>query len=223
MFIINDRVSSPDSELIELLKKVEPATVGHFRHHGFMAPAIRPLLKGLKVVGPAVTVRTPGADSTVVHKVMEIAQQGDVVVIDRCGDTNHACLGGGVALAAHCRGLAGCIIDGPATDIDEIEEMNFPVYATGLSPITTKLLGFGGEINTVIQCGGVTVHPGDLIVADNNGVVVLRPDEARAVAEKAIGMQEAEVTLLEQIKAGQTLSSLSRANAIIEEKGWRKS
>jgi 4-hydroxy-4-methyl-2-oxoglutarate aldolase len=217
MFIINDRAPKPDKELVELLKSVEPATVGHFRHHGFMDPAIRPVVKRPHVVGPAVTVKTPGADSTVVHKVMEIAEPGDVIVIDRCGDRLHACWGGVVTLAAQLKGVAGGIVDGAATDVDEIAEAGFSLYCRGASAMTTKLLGFGGEINTVVQCGGVTVHPGDLIVADSNGILVLGPEEARAVAKKALAMQEAEKQLIEEIKAGKPLPSVTRANAIISE------
>jgi len=217
MFIINERAPSPERELIDLLKRVEPATVGHVRHYGFMDPSIRPVIKKPHVVGPAVTVKTAGADSTVVHKVMEIAEPGDVIVVDRCGDRLHACWGGVVTLAASVKGVAGGIVDGLATDIDEIAEEGFPLYCRGASAMTTKLLGFGGEINTDIQCGGVTVHPGDLIVADGNGILVLSPGEAAEVAEKALQMQEAEVGLIEEIKAGKSLPSLTRANALIAE------
>ena len=215
MFVINESPAKPDPELIALLKDVEPATVGHFRHHGFIDPAIRPVIKAAKIVGPAVTVKTPGADSTVVHKVMEIVQPGDVIVIDRCGDRLHACWGGMLTLSAHLKGLAGGIIDGPATDTDEIEEFGFPIYCRGISAITTKLLGFGGEINTGIQCGGVSIEPGDLIVADRNGVLVLKPQEAREVAAKALAMQAAEKNFAEELKAGKSLPSISGANAII--------
>lgn len=215
MFVINERGPEPDNDLMEMLKAVEPATVGHFKHHGFMSPSIRPVVRGTKIVGPAVTVKTPGADSTVVHKVMEIVQPGDVIVVDRCGDTIHACWGGGVTLAAHFKKVAGGIVDGCATDIDEIEELGFPLYSNGISAITTKLLGFGGEINTIVQCGGVTVHPGDLIVADTNGILVLRPDEARAVAEKALTTQEMEKGLLDALKSGKSLPELSGANVIV--------
>lgn len=216
MFIIKDRAPEPRRDLIEMLSKVEPATVGHFKHDGFMNPAIRPIVPGLKLVGPAVTVKTPGADSTVVHKVMEFIQPGDVVVVDRCGDGIHACWGGRVTLAAHLKKAAGGIVDGCATDIDEIEKIGFPLFAKGISAITTKLLGFGGEINTVVQCGGITVHPGDLVVADNNGILVLRPAEARAVAEKALLMQEMERDLTEALKSGKSLPEISGANKIIE-------
>ena len=141
MFIINDSAPAPEPELLEMLKKVETATVGHFKHFGFMHPGIRPLASGPTVVGPAVTVKTPGEDSTVVHKVMEMVRPGDIVVVDRCGDTIHACWGGVVTLAAHLKGAAGAIIDGPATDAEEINEIGLPLYCRGVSAITTKLLG----------------------------------------------------------------------------------
>jgi 4-hydroxy-4-methyl-2-oxoglutarate aldolase len=221
MFIIKDRAPKPDDGIIDLLKRVEPATVGHFRHYGFMDPAIRPVIKKAHIVGPALTVRTPGADSTIVHKAMGIAEPGDVIVIDRCGDRLHACWGGVVTLAAHLKAVAGGIIDGPATDVDEIAEHGFPLYCRGVSAMTTKLLGFGGEINTVIQCGGVTVHPGDFVIADSNGILVLRPQEAASVAEKALAMQESEEQLIKELKAGKSLSSLTRANAIISETAKR--
>jgi len=217
MFVIKDRPENPDPKLIKLLKDVEPATIGHFRHYGFIDPAIRPVLKDTKIVGTALTVKTPGADSTVVHKAMELAKPGDVLIIDRCGDRKHACWGGMVTLSAHLKELAGGIIDGPATDIDEIEELKFPVYSRGLSALTTKLLGYGGEINTVVQCGGVTVEPGDLIVADRNGIVVLKPHEAAEIANKALAMQEAEKALEKELREGKSLASLSKANTIISE------
>lgn len=217
MYIINERGPETSTELIEMLKAVEPATVGHFRHHGFMDPSIRPVLKGAKMVGPAVTVKTPGADSTVVHKVMEIVQPGDVIIVDRCGDTIHACWGGVVTLTAHLKKVAGGIVDGPVTDVEEIEELDFPLYSKGISAITTKLLNFGGEINTVVQCGGVIVHPGDLIVADSNGVLVFPPEEARSVAEKALSMQKNEAELIKKLKSGKSLPELTGVNRIIAE------
>ncbi|MFH1931079.1 MAG: RraA family protein [Pseudomonadota bacterium] len=215
MFVINERGPEPDDELIEMLKSVEPATVGHFKHDGFMNPSLRPVVRSAKLVGPAVTVKAPGADSTVVHKAIEIAQPGDVIVVDRCGDTKHACWGGLVTLAAYLNKVAGGIVDGSATDISEVEALGFPLYANGISALTTKLLGFGGEINTIVQCGGVTVNPGDLIVADDNGILVLRPDEAKAVAEKALFIQEKEKGLVDALKLGKALADLSGANALI--------
>jgi len=145
------------------------------------------------------------------------------VVVDRCGDTLHACWGGVVTLAARLKGVAGAVIDGPATDADEIKEIGLPVYCRGISAITTKLLGLAGEINTAVQCGGVSVQPGDLILADANGVLVLRPSEAAAVAQEALARQESEKKLLAGLKAGKDLPALTRANSLIAEKGFKKS
>jgi len=216
--IIKERVNTFSKELIEKFKAVEPPTVGHFRHDGFMSPRIRPLFPEALMVGPAVTVKTPANDSTMVHKVLEIAQPGDVIVVDRCGDTMHACWGGVVTAAAHLLGFAGAVVDGVATDLVEIVELKFPVYCTGTSAITTKILGFGGEINTPVQCGGVVVHPGDLVAADANGVLVLPPEDVERVMEEALKRQEREKAVIQRLRDGEHLADISIANKVIREK-----
>ena len=215
--IINDRVNPFSQDLIDKFKAVEPPTVGHFRHHGFMSPRIRPLFPEALMVGPAVTVKTPANDSTMVHKVLEIAEPGDVIVVDRCGDEMHACWGGVVTAAAHMKGFAGAVVDGVATDLIEIIDLKFPVYCTGTSAVTTKILGLGGEINTPVQYGGVVVHPGDLVAADGNGVLILPPDEVESVMEEALKRQEREKTVLERLRAGEQLADISIANQVIKE------
>jgi 4-hydroxy-4-methyl-2-oxoglutarate aldolase len=218
MFIINDHSERADSRLLEQLALVETATVGHFKHSGFMDPRIRPAMRTRTLVGPAFTVKIPGPDSTLLHRAIDLAHPGDVIVVDRCGDLLHACLGGAVSLAANLRGVAGSIIDGPITDIDEIEQVGLPVYSRGISALTTKLLGYGGEINTAIECGGVIVRPGDYILADRNGILVLSPGEARSVAEEALEMQEEEKEFISRLRAGESLSEMSGASSIIREK-----
>jgi regulator of RNase E activity RraA len=216
--IIKERVNTFSKELIEKFKAVEPPTVGHFRHDGFMSPRIRPLFPEAVMVGPAVTVKTPANDSTMVHKVLEIAQPGDVIVVDRCGDTVHACWGGVVTMAAHLCGFAGAVVDGVATDLVEIVELRFPVYCTGTSAITTKILGLGGEINTPVQCGGVVVRPGDLVAADANGVLVIPPEDADSVMEEALKRQEREKAVIQRLRNGEHLADISIANKVIREK-----
>lgn len=218
MFVINDHPERPDDDVLDMLKGVEIATVGHFKHDGFMDPSIRPGLKTGILVGQAFTVKTPGPDSTILHKAVDLAHPGDVIVVDRCGDVLHACWGGAVTLAASIKDVAGAIIDGPITDVDEIEEIGFTIFSKGITALTTKLLGFGGEINTTIQCGGVTIHPGDFIVADRNGVLVLEPGDAREVAESALKMQEEEEEFILKLRAGGSLPELSGANSIIQDK-----
>ena len=202
----------------ERFNKVEPATIGHHLHYGFMDPSIKSMLYDVKVVGTAFTARTNVNDSTMVHKAVSSAKEGDVIVIDRTGDTKHACVGEVVAYAAKSRKISGIIIDGPCTDIQAIREIGIPVFATGLSPITTKLYGESGEINTTVQCGGVTVNPGDLIIADDNGVLVLTQElNYESILEKAEASEQKEPETKKLLDSGRTLSSLSRADQLIEE------
>lgn len=203
--------------LRERFKNVDPATIGHYLHYGFMDPSIKSMLQNVKVVGTAFTVKTSVNDSTMVHKAVSIAQEGDILIIDRNGDKKHAPVGEMIVYAANVRKLAAIIIDGPCTDIQAIREINLPVFATGVSPITTKLLGQSGEINGVIQCGGVSVSPGDLIVADDNGVLVLPPDiNYEEILEKAEASEKQEPISKRLLDEGALLSSLTKADEILE-------
>lgn len=197
---------------------VEPATIGHHLHYGFMDSRVRSMLQDVKIVGNAFTVRTNSNDSTMVHKAVSMAREGDVIVIDRTGDTKHACVGEMVVYAAKSRNVAGIIIDGPCTDIRAIREIGVPVFATGLSPITTKLYGISGEINTIIQCGGVAVKPGDFIIADDNGVLVLSQDlNYEEILEKAEFSERNEPNFKRLLDMGKPLSSITKADQLLEQ------
>jgi 4-hydroxy-4-methyl-2-oxoglutarate aldolase len=198
---------------LELLAQVETATVGHSRHLGFMDRTIQPLLRGRRVVGVAVTVAIPGPDSTLLHHALGLLRPGDVVVVDRLGDVRHACWGGGVTVAAKAAGAVGAIVDGPCTDLAEIEASAFPIWCRGLSPITTRLYDLGGAMNVPISSGGVAVRPGDAVLADESGVLVLPRQEVRGVAEEAIARQKRGVDREQQIRAGAKLGDLSGATA----------
>jgi 4-hydroxy-4-methyl-2-oxoglutarate aldolase len=211
----NQRITD---ELLERFKKVEPATIGHYVNSGFMNPAIKSMLDDVKVTGLAFTVKTAGKDSVMVHKAVSMAEEGDVIVIDRSGDTRHACVGGVVAYAANSRKVSAIIIDGPCTDIQDIRKLGIPVFATGLSPITTNVLGESGEINTTVQCGGVVVESGDLILADDNGVLVIPKDapydEMLQRAEASIEREPKTKALLD---SGRTLASIGKADELLKE------
>jgi len=144
---INPRVDRLPPDLVEGFLHVDPATVGHFIHFGFVDSGIKPLWRPVKMAGPAFTVRTPAMDTTMLHRCFEYVKPGDVLVIDRCGDMVHAGFGGVVAFAAMVQKVAGVVIDGLATDIREIEEYRLPVFARGLTALTTKMWGMGGAIN----------------------------------------------------------------------------
>ncbi|ESR27019.1 RraA family protein [Lutibaculum baratangense] len=216
MFILNDMPQQVPAEKIEKLKTVETATVGHFKHMGFLDGRLRAMLPDVRVAGTAVTLRIPGADSTLLHHVMGLVRPGDFLIIDRAGDTRHACWGGVITHTAKRRGVVGAAVDGPATDVADFRKHQLPMWCTGPSPITTKLLGLAGELNVPVSCGGVSVSPGDAVLADENGVLILKPDEIDAVADRALAMQEREITLLQRIDAGELLPEISGATAKIE-------
>ena len=217
MFLINDVPQAIDPALVALLRQAEPATIGHFRHVGFMDPAVRSLLSGHRIAGTAVTVRCFGPDIAIVHYALGKLRSGDVLVIDRAGDMRHAACGGGVAFAAREAGCIGIIIDGMATDIDELRDYGLPVWARGLSTVTGKRLFLHGEFATPISCGGVAVNPGDAILADENGVLVMPPSDIKASAERAIAMQQAEKLSLARIAKGERLPDINGTNARIAE------
>jgi regulator of RNase E activity RraA len=214
MIVINQRVAdSVPAALIERLCAIPPATIGHMRDFGFMDCGLRPIgRRGFTVCGPAVTVRTIAIDSSVVHKAISIAQPGDVLVIDRNNDAKHAAWGEMTSLAATVRGLAGTIIDGPVTDIVEIEEMGYLVFSRGISPITTRGLALSGEINTSVTCGGVTVNPGDIILADDNGILVVPPSMVAEVVERCAPRVEREALIRRRLLAGEQLADITGAN-----------
>ena len=100
-----------------------------------------------RVAGTAVTLAIPGQDSTLLHHALGLLRPGDILVVDRLGDDKHACWGGGVTVAAKAAGAVAGIVDGPCTDLTEIEDSDFPLWCRGMSPITTRLYNLGGTLN----------------------------------------------------------------------------
>jgi regulator of RNase E activity RraA len=218
MFTLNPLPTQVAPDVLEVLARAEPATIGHVLHTGFMAPEVRLLTQGyVRIAGTAVTARCHGSDGTIVHYALGQLRPGDILVLDRAGDTKHATCGGGVAFAAKAAGCVGIIIDGPATDIQELRAHGLPVWGRGLSVVTTKREFSHGEFCVPVSCGGVSVQPGDAILADENGVLVLPPGQARAAAERAIAMQADEPVRLEQVRAGARLPDINGTNARIRE------
>ena len=147
-----------------------------------MDPAIRSLLDGVKVAGPAVTVRIADCDAYAMNRALLELYPGAVLVVDMSGDHRHAPVGAVTAAAATAQGAAGVVVDGVATDILELRATGLPVFARGTSCLTTKRVRSGGSaVNVPVQCGGIRVRPGDWVLGDDNGVIVLSPEAAAEV------------------------------------------
>ncbi|RVT93536.1 RraA family protein [Sphingomonas crocodyli] len=197
------------------LIRAEVATIGHWRRWGFPHRSIQRVGSGEAIVGTAVTVACPSEDNSIVHHAVSLLREGDILVIDRLGDNDVACWGGVVNYAAKLRGAAAVIIDGPCTDIREIEQAGLPIWCRGVSGRTSLPLGNAGRINVPIAVGGAVVMPGDAILCDDDGLVVLPPSEAAAVAKRAIEHQSRAGGTLASLREGQSIAEMSGAAAKI--------
>lgn len=222
VFTVKPRVQGVTPELVDLFQEVGTSTIGHLTDFGFLK-GLKPLFRPIHFVGNAVTVRIPHMDSTAVHKALDFVEPGDVLVIDMSGDVERSCFGGIVSYAAKAKKVAGVIVAGCINDVEEIKEIQLPVFSLGVSPITTRILGIEGEINTTVSVCGVSIHPGDLVVADNDGVFVINPESAAKYAEIAIEKQLREPETKRKIDSGISLASISKADRFFTTEGQPES
>ncbi|MBP2629291.1 MAG: Dimethylmenaquinone methyltransferase [Firmicutes bacterium] len=192
----------PDKKLVELFRGLPVANIDDCMNRtAAVDPMIKPLNK-TPLLGTAFTVKVPEGDNLMFHKAMDMAQPGDVIVIDANGDINRSIFG--ELMISYCkkRGIAGVIVDGSVRDADALAEMDIAIYAKGITPNGPYKNG-PGEINTTISFGGEIVHPGDIIVGDGDGIVIIRPEDAEELAEKTrqVGIKESAI-MKEIIEAG---------------------
>lgn len=155
-------------------------------HTGGLGPAFRPVYEGATFAGPAMTVRTVGTDLSAVYAGIAAAPPGSVLVIDTHGTREWAFWGETTTRAALERGVVAAVIDGPCRDVTAIRRLGFPVTCTGHVPQAGRR-GTHGETRVPVTLGGVPVHPGDVIVGDDNGVVVLPAAEAAQAIRHVLG------------------------------------
>src|SRR6266540_4203089 len=175
-FRVYRRSARPDAALIQRFLTVHSADLSDAMNRaGTMDRGIEPIFSPMRrIVGPAVTVSAPTGAFKIVKIGMEQARRGDVLVVNARGVTNGALIGGNVARGLLHRGLAGFISDGAVRDPSEIRELGFATFARGVTTVMGPIDG-PGEVNVPIACGGVVVNPGDIIVADEDGVVAVHP------------------------------------------------
>ena len=172
-----------------------------------MTSDMRPVFEGIRLVGTAVTVKTLASDLAAAFKAIDVSEPGDVVVIDSHGSANTAFWGENMAMSAINRGVVAAVVDGACRDVEEIRKLGFPVVCKGFVPNVGSISGYG-HVNVPVQCAGVAVSPGDLVVVDGNGVVVVPGGESARVLERAQGLLRTEHVLQERIRAGATIGEL---------------
>ena len=163
--------------------------------HGHIAP----LASNMRFAGPAITVEVRPGDNLMIHAAMAVAQPGDVIVVDGKGDLSSALMGEIMSQQCVALGIAAVVIDGAVRDSEAIRELGFPMYAAGLNPNgPTKFVP--GRLNHPISIGGVTVHPGDLVVGDADGVTVVERAKAAAMLPLAADKVAAETKRIADIQ-----------------------
>ena len=171
---------------------------------GALDGRIAALAPGMRLAGPAFTVEVRAGDNLMIHAAMAMARPGDVLVIDGKGDRSCALMGSIMINACKKLGLGGVVVDAAVRDTEELRELGFPVYAVGSNPNgPTKFVP--GRINWPISCGGVAVRPGDLVVGDADGVIVIEREKAQSLLELATRKVADERKRLDDIAAGRDL------------------
>lgn len=187
-----------EKRLVELFKDLPVANIDDCMNRtAAVDPSIKPLNKS-PLLGTAFTVKVPEGDNLMFHKAMDMAQAGDVIVIDAGGDINRAIFGELMITYCKTRGIAGVIVDGSVRDADALSEMDIAIYAKGVTPNGPYKNG-PGEINTPISFGGKVICPGDIIVGDGDGIVVIKPDAAEVIAEQTRKISEKEYGIMSEI------------------------
>jgi len=186
---------------------------------------IKPIDSYMKVCGTSITVDCPVADNLTLHKAIEVAAEGDVLVVDAKGNKEAGGMWGEImTTAAQTKGIRGIIIDGAVRDVRALLDLRFPTFASAISPGGTikKTLG---SINTPIVCGGVAVHPGDVVVGDADGVVVVPMNLSENLITKAEQRENAETEIKKRLRMGETTMKIYGFDQLLagENVGQRRS
>ena len=205
---------SREEEMIAIFREVSTSNISDAMHRKGAMRGILPVNLGVKIVGRAVTVQTFAGDWAKPVEAIDLAGPGDVLVVYN-GSNFIAPWGGLATLSCKMKGIEGVVIDGAVRDVDEIRAMKYPIFSSGITPNAGDPKGMG-EINSEINCAGQIVKPGDYIVGDECGVVVIPKERAYEIARRAKEVEKTEDRLYEEIRRGSTLSQ------VIKLKKWEK-
>jgi regulator of RNase E activity RraA len=197
----NPSASQAPEEIISALRRIPVALLSDNMHRNCGSVGLQPHHRPAPLVGTAVTVRTRGGDNLAVLRAFEFCRPGDVMVVDAGGDITNAIVGGILTFQAASMGLAGMVIDGAIRDVAEIRERPFPVYARGINHRGPYKDG-PGQINVTVTVGGMAVHPGDVVVGDQDGLLAFTPAMAVSLIEKAEAQRAKEEATMQSMRDG---------------------
>ena len=208
-------------ERLEQLAKLPTGNVADNNNgapkQGVMDSGIKPIDPACHMVGRAVTVQAFPGDNLALHQGIYACRPGDVLVIDCHGYTEAGHFGDVMATACKARGIAGVVIDGSARDAEDIKKLGLPVFVRALNPSGTVKESLA-RLNVPVLAGGIEVHPGDILLGDCDGVVVVPKADEDSVFEKALAKYEKEQHIIEALLAGKTTLEIYGFDRLIEEK-----
>jgi len=197
------KISRPDPEAVKILGELGVATVHEAQGRtGLMKPYMRPIYPTAKVAGPAVTVLCQSGDNLMIHAAVEVCQPGDVLVVTTGSDSTDGMFGDLLATSLVAHGVLGLIIEAGVRDVSELTAMDFPVWSRAISAQGT-VKSTAGSVNIPIVCAGAAVRPGDAIVADMDGVVVVPRERAAEVAKASQARAAKEEKNREGLRSGE--------------------
>ncbi len=196
---IYTEIKRPDKILVEQFRNIPASNIGDMMNRLYcMRENISRIGKTTAcLLGTAFTVKVPDGDNVFVHRALDLAQAGDVIVIDGNGCTSRSLMGEIMFTYAQNKGIAGIIVDGAIRDSDALKELDIPVYAAGITPQGPYKNG-PGEINVPVSCGGQVVFPGDILVGDADGICVIRASEAEKIVDAVHKKFDGEQVLLDR-------------------------
>lgn len=213
-------INRPNPPLLEGFRRHETAKIADvMRGAGVMHTAIKPLARGMRIAGPAVTVLTRPGDVLFVLKASDVMQPGDVMVIDAGGNPEIAAMGERYATYLKHLGATGIVIDGGCRDTAGIIALGLPTWARGQCIAVFGSVG-PGAVNVPVQCGGVIVNPGDIVVGDDDGVVIVPLNDAQRVLALADEHLEEELEWVRQIETGRRWSEIHNLDQRVA--AWRE-
>jgi 4-hydroxy-4-methyl-2-oxoglutarate aldolase len=211
------KVNRVAPEVVAQAREVTVADVhesmGPAGRSALMSDRMRPLKEGQKIAGPAVTAFSWPGDNLMMHRALYLAQPGDVLVVVCRAELSGAQWGDLATRYALKKGLAGVVVQGCARDVDQVRALGLPVWSTHIWPMHPDKTGHG-SVNAPVVCEGVNVCPGDLIVADGDGVIAVPRDDAARVVAAAQAKMKKEDEVAEKVRAGAAVWELSGAAAI---------